>query len=425
MGMTLTEKILADRAGKKSVRPGDLIFCRIDFTMSSDVTTTLSAEVLLRMGTSRIWDPTKAAIVQDHFVPAKDVKAAELSRSTREFAATQPGVRYFEIGRSGICHVVIPEAGLVVPGDVVVGADSHTCTYGALGLFSTGVGSTDLAAAWALGETWFKVPATIKVVYKGRPGPFIMGKDLVLRLLGEIGVEGALYQALEFSGEAISSLDMPGRFSITNMAIEAGAKNGIIAADEKTLAYVRDRTDRAPVVHASDPDAAYARVVEIDVEGMPPQVAAPFRPDNVRPVSEVAGTKVDQIFAGSCTNGRVEDYRVLVRAMRGRKVHPGLRLLVLPASHATMEQMAREGILQTLLAAGAEVGPSTCGPCIGGHMGVLGAGEVGLFTSNRNFVGRAGARDARVYLASPAVAGATAVTGVITDPTEVAPDLAS
>lgn len=424
MGMTLTEKILADHAGKTSVRPGDLLFCRIDFAMASDVTTPLSAEVLKRMGSGRIWDPNKAGIVQDHFVPAKDIKSAELSRTTREFAASQPGVHYFEIGRAGICHVVIPDAGLVVPGDVAVGADSHTCTYGALGLFSTGVGSTDLAAAWALGETWFKVPSTIKIIFRGKAGPYIMGKDLVLRLLGEIGVEGAVYQALEFEGEAISDFGMPDRFTITNMAIEAGAKNGIIAADEKTLDWIKPRTSRTPVVHRSDPDAEFARVIEIDIDGMEPQVAAPFRPDNVGPVSKVAGTKVNQIFAGSCTNGRVEDYRILAKVMAGRKVHPDIRLLVLPASHQVTEQLAQEGILQALMAAGAEIGPSTCGPCIGGHMGVLAAGEVGLYTSNRNFVGRVGARDARVYLASPAVAGATAVTGVITDPNELAADTA-
>ncbi|MEK6606181.1 MAG: 3-isopropylmalate dehydratase large subunit [Myxococcota bacterium] len=423
MGMTLTEKVLAAHAGRPSVRPGDLIFCNIDFTMGSDVTTPLSAEVLTRMGASKIWDPRKAAVVQDHFVPAKDIRSAELSKSTREFARTQEGLHYFEIGRAGICHVVIPDAGLVVPGDLVVGADSHTCTYGALGLFSTGVGSTDLAAAWALGETWFRVPPTIRVLFRGTPGPFIMGKDLVLKMLGEIGVEGALYQSLEFGGEAIAGLSMPDRLTITNMAIEAGAKNGIMEADETTLAWVRARSDRTPVVYRADPDAEYVRTVEIDVEGMEPQVAAPFRPDNVHPISELAGTKVDQLFCGSCTNGRIEDYRVIAGIMGKRKVHPDVRMLILPASHATTEQMAREGILQQLLEAGAEVGPSTCGPCIGGHMGVLGSGEVGLYTSNRNFVGRVGARDARVYLSSPAVAAATAITGVITDPREIGVEL--
>ena len=416
MGMTITEKILASRAGKKTVRPGELVFCKVDFSMGSDVTVPLSAVALRDMGTNAVHDPTRVGVVQDHFVPAKDIAAAELSRATRDFANSQPGVNYFEVGRSGVCHTVIPDGGLVVPGDVVVGADSHTCAYGALGLFSTGVGSTDLAAVWALGETWFKIPSTIKVVYRGKPGPMIMGKDLILALLKIIGIDGATYQSLEFTGEPIKNLEMHDRFTITNMAIEGGAKNGIIEADDKTMAYGKGRWKREPQLFKSDPDAEYERVIELDVDGLVPQVAAPYLPSNVKDIDQVAGTRVHQVFIGSCTNGRIEDYRIAAQVMGDRKVHPGVRMIVLPSSHETLERMVTEGLLTKFLAAGAEIGPSTCGPCIGGHMGILGAGEVGFYTSNRNFVGRNGHRDSQVYLGSPAVAAATAVAGVITDP---------
>jgi 3-isopropylmalate/(R)-2-methylmalate dehydratase large subunit len=327
MGMTITEKILASRAGKKSVRPGDLIFCKVDFSMGSDVTVPLSALSLKSMGASRVHDADRVAMVQDHFVPAKDIKSAELSKATREFAKTQEGVHYFEVGRAGICHTVIPDAGLVVPGDVVVGADSHTCTYGALGLFATGVGSTDLAAVWALGETWFKVPSTIKVVFKGKMGPMVMGKDLILALLKIIGIDGATYKALEFTGDPIKRLPMNDRFTIANMAIEGGAKNGIIEADETVLEYGKNRWKRKPELFKSDPDAEYERVIEIDIDGMAPQVAAPYLPSNVKDVTAVAGTKIDQVFIGSCTNGRIEDYRIAAQIMGDKKVHPDVRML--------------------------------------------------------------------------------------------------
>ncbi len=421
MGMTVTEKILASRAGKKSVRPGDLIFAKVDFSMGSDVTVPLSAVSLRSMGTDKVHDPSRVAMVQDHFVPAKDIKSAELSKATREFAKSQPGSHYFEVGRAGICHTVIPDEGLVVPGDVVVGADSHTCTYGALGLFATGVGSTDLAAVWALGETWFKVPATIRVNYHGKIGPMIMGKDLILALLGRIGIDGATYQALEFAGAPISDLAMNDRFTIANMAIEGGAKNGIIEVDEITMAYGKGRWKRPPETFRSDPDAEFVQTIDIDIDGMEPQVAAPYLPSNVKGVSKVAGTKVDQVFIGSCTNGRIEDYRIAADIMAGRKVHPDVRMLVIPASHEVQMKLVSEGLMTKFLEAGAEIGPSTCGPCIGGHMGILGGGEVGFYTSNRNFVGRNGARDAQVYLGSPAIAAATAVAGVITDPRELKP----
>ncbi len=418
-GMTITEKILASRAGTKSVRPGDLIFARVDFSMGSDVTVPLSAVSLKSMGETRLHDPSRVAMVQDHFVPAKDIKSAELSKSTRDFANSQPGVHYFEVGRAGICHTVIPDEGLVVPGDVIVGADSHTCTYGALGNFATGVGSTDLAAVWALGETWFKVPSSIKVIYRGKMGPMIMGKDLILALCGRLGIDGATYQALEFTGEPLKQLQMNDRFTITNMAIECGAKNGIIAADEVTMAYGKGRWVRPPEIFTSDPDAEYAQEITIDLDGMEPQVAAPFLPSNVKGVSQVAGTKVDQVFIGSCTNGRIEDYRIAAAIMGDRKVHPRVRMLVIPASHKVQEMLVAEGLMAQFLAAGAEMGPSTCGPCIGGHMGILGGGEVGFYTSNRNFVGRNGAKDAQVYLGSPAIAAATAIAGEITDPREL------
>jgi 3-isopropylmalate/(R)-2-methylmalate dehydratase large subunit len=415
-GMTITEKILASRAGKASVRPGELIFAKVDFSMGSDVTVPLSAVSLRSMGTDRLHDPSRVAMVQDHFVPAKDIASAKLSKATRDFAASQPGVNYFEVGRAGICHTVIPDEGLVVPGDVVVGADSHTCTYGALGNFATGVGSTDLAAVWALGETWFKVPSSIKVVYRGKAGHMIMGKDLILAVCGKLGIDGATYQALEFTGEPLKHLNMNDRFTITNMAIECGAKNGIIAVDDVTLAYGKNRWQRKPEIFNSDPDAEYAQTLEIDLDGMEPQVAAPFLPSNVKGVSQVAGVKIDQVFIGSCTNGRIEDYRIAAAIMGDRKVHPRVRMLIIPASHKIQQMLVAEGLMAKFLEAGAEIGPSTCGPCIGGHMGILAGGEVGFYTSNRNFVGRNGAKDAQVYLGSPAIAAATAVAGEIVDP---------
>ncbi|HEY3352910.1 MAG TPA: 3-isopropylmalate dehydratase large subunit [Polyangia bacterium] len=421
MGMTLSEKILARHAGRAAVAAGELVPCRVDFSFGSDLTVPPAAAAFRRMGGTALADPTRVALVQDHFQPAKDIASAELGREVRRFAAGQPGVNYYEVGQGGICHVVIPDDGLVVPGDLVVGADSHTCTYGALGCFATGVGATDLAAVWALGETWLRVPETVRVRFHGAPGPCTGGKDLALRLLKEIGVAGALYRALELSGAAVAALGMADRFTLCNMAIEAGAKAGLIAADEVTQAYLAGRARRPAVALAADPDAAVERTLDLDVAGLAPQVAAPFSPANVQDVDAVAGTPVDQVFIGSCTNGRIEDLRLAARVLGDRRVHPRTRLLVIPGSQAVLAQAVAEGLVARLLAAGATIGPPTCGPCLGGHLGVLAGGEVGLFTTNRNFVGRAGARDARVYLANPAVAAATAVCGAIADPREVAP----
>ena len=416
MGMTIAEKILAAHAGVPAVRPGELHFARLDLVMGTDVTTALSAEVFAQMGATRVFDPDKIALVNDHFVPAKDIDAATLAQTMKRFAERHGIRHYFELGRSGICHTLIPDEGLVVPADLVIGADSHTCTYGAVGAFATGVGSTDMAAAWALGETWFRVPETIRVIFRGRLPEWVGGKDLILRLLADLGEEGARYKALEFSGETIEALPMAGRFTVCNMAIEAGAKTGIIPADEVTRDYLRGRAERSGVYHRPDPDARYARTVNYDVNNLEPMVACPYSPANVKPVGQVEALPVDQVVLGSCTNGRVEDFRVAAAILKSRAVHPKVRLIAIPGSQAVFRQLLNEGIISVLAEAGATVAPPTCGPCIGGHMGVLGPGERGLFTTNRNFKGRNGHPTSEVYLSGPAVAAATAVTGRITDP---------
>lgn len=416
MGMTIAEKILAVHAGVPAVRPGELHFAKLDLVMGTDVTTALSAEVFAQMGATQVFDTDKIALVNDHFVPAKDIAAATLAQTMKRFAERHGIRHYFELGRSGICHTLIPDEGLVVPGDLVIGADSHTCTYGALGAFSTGVGSTDMAAAWALGETWFRVPETIGVIFRGRLAEWVGGKDLILRLVADLGEEGARYKALEFTGETIEALPMAGRFTVCNMAIESGAKTGIIPADEVTRDYLDGRAARNGVYYRSDPDARYARTVEYDVSGLEPLVACPYSPANVKPVSQVEPLPVDQVVLGSCTNGRVEDFRVAAAILKSRVVHPRVRLIAIPGSQAVFRQLLSEGIIGVLAEAGATISPPTCGPCIGGHMGVLGPGERGLFTTNRNFKGRNGHPTSEVYLSGPAVAAATAVTGRITDP---------
>ncbi len=416
MGMTIAEKILAAHAGVPDVQPGELHFARLDLVMGTDITTALSAEVFAQMGAERVFDPDKIALVNDHFVPAKDIAAATMAQTMRRFAERYGISHYFELGSSGICHTLIPDEGLVAPGDLVVGADSHTCTYGALGAFASGVGSTDMAAAWALGETWFRVPETIRAVFRGRLPEWVGGKDLILRLVADLGEEGARYKALEFSGDTIEALPMAGRFTVCNMAIEAGAKTGIIPADVVTRDYLRGRGAGPGVYHRPDPDARYLRTVEYDVSGLEPLVACPYSPANVKPVSQVEPLPVDQVVLGSCTNGRLEDFRVAATILRSRAVHPKLRLIAIPGSQAVFRQLLDEGIAAVLAQAGATISPPTCGPCIGGHMGVLGPGERGLFTTNRNFKGRNGHPTSEVYLSGPAVAAATAVTGRITDP---------
>lgn len=416
MGMTIAEKILAAHAGVPVVRPGELYFASLDLVMGTDITTALSAEVFDRMGARRVFDPDRIALVNDHFVPAKDIAAATLAQAMRRFAERHGIRHYFELGNSGICHTLVPDEGLVAPGDLVVGADSHTCTYGAVGAFATGVGSTDMAAAWALGESWFRVPETIRVVFQGRLAKWVGGKDLILRVIGELGEDGARYRALEFAGETIEWLPMADRFTVCNMAVESGAKTGIIAADEVTRMYLKGRGGRPGLYHRPDPNARYVRTLEYDVSDLEPLVACPYSPANVKPISEVEPLPVDQVVLGSCTNGRVEDFRVAAAILKTRGVHPKLRLIAIPGSQAVLRQLLDEGIASILAEAGATISPPTCGPCIGGHMGVLGPGERGLFTTNRNFKGRNGHPTSEVYLSGPAVAAATAAAGRITDP---------
>jgi 3-isopropylmalate/(R)-2-methylmalate dehydratase large subunit len=416
--LTLVEKILAAHAGKARVTPGDLVNVRVDLVLSNDITAPIAIREFRRIGVDRVFDPQKVVMVPDHFTPNKDILSAEQAKLVREFALEQ-GLVYFEVGRMGIEHVLLPEQGLVLPGDVVIGADSHTCTYGALGAFSTGMGSTDIAAAMAGGEIWMKVPPTIRFVYRGKLPQWVGGKDLILYTIGEIGVDGALYSAMEFSGEAVDMLSMEGRFTMANMAIEAGAKAGIFAVDDRTREYVRDRARRPHKAYEPDRDAEYQTVVEYDVSGLEPQVACPHSPANTKPVSQVAGVEIDQAVIGSCTNGRLEDLRIAAQVLRGRQVHPRVRCIVIPGSQSIYLEALREGLIEVFVNSGAAVSTPTCGPCLGGYMGVLAAGERCVSTTNRNFVGRMGSPESEVYLSNPAVAAASAVVGRIASPAEV------
>jgi 3-isopropylmalate/(R)-2-methylmalate dehydratase large subunit len=416
MGMTLAEKILARHARRPRVSAGELIVASVDLAMSTDITTSLAAKVFAEMGAGKVWDRDRLVVVSDHFTPAKDIATAEMQAAMRRFAREQDLPNFLEVGRAGVCHVVVPDGGYVSPGDLVVGADSHTCSYGALGAFATGVGSTDLAAVWALGESWFRVPPTLRVLFRGRLQPWVGGKDLALAAIGRLGVDGAIYQAIEYGGDALALLPMCDRFSIANMAIEAGAKTGLVPVDEVTLRWCEGRTRRPPVVEHSDPDAEFVRTIEIDVSALEPLVAAPFLPSNVRPAKDSAGLPIDQVVLGSCTNGRVEDLRVAAAAMAGRPVHPRTRMIVIPGSPAVWAAADREGLLSQFVEAGAIVAPPTCGPCIGGHLGILASGERALATTNRNFKGRMGHTTSEIWLAGPAVAGATAVAGAIAVP---------
>lgn len=416
MGMTITEKIFAAHTEQENVKPNDLVFAKLDLVMGTDVTVPLSVEVFEQMEAEKVFDPGKIALVNDHFVPAKDVKAAGLSKIMREFARKQKISNYFEVGRSGICHVLVPEKGLVLPGDLVVGADSHTCTYGALGAFATGIGSTDMATAWALGENWFRIPPSIKVIYKGELPEMVGGKDLILYTIGQLGVDGAVYCSLEFTGEVIKDLPLSDRFTICNMAIEAGAKGGIMEVDEKVIEYVTGRNQREYVVYKSDEDADYLKTYEFDVSDLEPQVALPYLPSNAKPISEVEPVKIDQVVIGSCTNGRLEDFHNAAQILKGRKVHHDVRLIIIPSTQEILKRIISEGLIQVFIDSGAVISPPTCGPCIGGHMGVLAENEVGLYTTNRNFKGRNGHPTSKVYLSSPVIAAASAIKGVITDP---------
>lgn len=419
MSSTITEKILAAHAGLDQVKPGQLVNVRVDLVLANDITAPLAIKAFKNMGASKVFDPRKVVLIPDHFTPAKDIDSAEQCAMMRTFAEEQELTHYFEVGEAGIEHVMLPEEGLVLPGEVVIGADSHTCTYGALGAFSTGVGSTDAAAAMALGEIWLKVPETIRFIYKGRLPRWVGGKDLILYTIGRIGVDGARYQSMEFAGPAISELSMDGRFAMANMAVEAGAKNGIFHVDEKTLAYVSERSERGFQVYSSDEDASFREELEIDVAGMEPQVALPHLPSNVRPVSGVREVKVDQVVIGSCTNGRLEDLKVAAELLRGRKVHPGTRLLIFPGTRKILLEALRRGWVEAFIEAGGMVSPPTCGPCLGGHMGVLARRERALATTNRNFLGRMGHPESEVYLSGPAVAAASAVAGRIIHPDEI------
>lgn len=419
MGLTITEKILAAHAGKTGVEPGELINARLDMVLGNDITAPVAIKEFAKIGVDRVFDNEKIALVPDHFTPNKDIKSAEQAKTLREFARKYGIVNYFEVGEMGVEHCLLPEKGLVLPGDLVIGADSHTCTYGALGAFSTGVGSTDMAAGMALGEAWFKVPESIKFVYYGKLPRWVGGKDLILYTIGQIGVDGALYRSMEFTGESVAELSMEGRFTMANMAIEAGGKNGIFAIDQKTLDYVKNRSQRNFTVYHSDPDASYVQTYEWDVSKLEPQVAFPHLPENTRPLSQCGDVSIDQAIIGSCTNGRIEDLREAAYVLKGKKVNPNVRLIIIPGTQAIWRQAMQEGLFEIFIDAGAAVSTPTCGPCLGGHMGILAKGERAIATTNRNFVGRMGHPESEVYLAGPAVAAASAVLGKIAGPEEV------
>jgi len=419
MSMTMAEKILADHAGVKDVVPGQIVNAKVDVVLGNDVTAPIAIRAFKDLGAKKVFDPNRVVLVPDHFTPNKDIKSAQQCEILREFAREQGLPYYFEVGRMGIEHALLPEQGLVVPGDLVVGADSHTCTYGALGAFATGIGSTDLAAAMILGELWFKVPESMLFIYYGSKREFVTGKDYILYTIGTIGVDGARYRAMEFTGEAIEKLPMEERLTMSNMAIEAGGKAGLISPDEITLAYVKDRAKRPWKVYKSDPDAQYIETLEIDVSKLEPVVALPHLPENVKPVAELDTITIDQVVIGSCTNGRITDLRQAASILKGKKVHPYVRLIVIPATQEVYRQAMKEGLLEIFLDAGAAISTPTCGPCLGGHMGVLAEGERAVATTNRNFVGRMGHPKSEVYLANPYVAAASAVAGRIVHPREV------
>lgn len=419
MGMTIAEKILAQHAGKDVVRPGELITARVDMVLGNDITSPLAINEFKKIGVNRVFDKDRIALVPDHFTPNKDIKSAEQSKLLREFAREHQITYYYEVGRMGIEHALLPEEGLALPGEIIIGADSHTCTYGALGAMSTGVGSTDMAAAMALGEAWFKVPSTLKFVFNGKLQPWVSGKDLILYLIGKIGVDGALYRSMEFWGEMISSLSMDSRLAMCNMAIEAGAKCGIIEPDQITLDYVTPRAKRNFTPVYVDKDAEYEKVYTFSGDEIEPQVAFPHLPENTRGISEVGEVRLDQVVIGSCTNGRMEDLRIAAEILRGKKVHRDVRLLIIPGTQNIVRQAMREGLLEIFIAAEAVVSTPTCGPCLGGHMGILANGERALATTNRNFVGRMGHPGSEVYLSNPAIAAASAIAGKICAPGEV------
>lgn len=419
MGMTMTQKILASHVGVPSVKAGELVEARLDLCMSNDITSPVSADIFEQAGFDKVFDKDKVAIILDHYTPCKDIDSARLSKKAREFARKQNLTHFYDTGIVGIEHALVPEKGLAAPGEIIIGADSHTCTYGALGAFSTGVGSTDLAASWASGQSWFKVPSAIKVVLTGKPSKWVTGKDVILHLIGEIGVDGALYKSIEFTGPGVAELEMDDRFTISNMAIEAGGKNGIFPVDEKTLEYIKGRVDRPYEVFEADEDAEYERVVEINLSELKNTVSLPHLPSNTKTVEEIKGTHIDSVVIGSCTNGRMKDMRMAAEILRGRKVAPGIRVNIVPATQDIYLQCIEEGIMKIFIESGCAVNTPSCGPCMGGHMGVMCEGERTISTTNRNFVGRMGHVDSEIILASPAVAAASAVAGFVAGPEDI------
>ena len=418
MGMTMTQKILARAAGVDSCRAGELLMCKLDLVLGNDITAPVAINEFHRMGAVKVFDPAKIALIPDHFVPNKDIKAATLAKQMREFARAQHIVHYYEVGRVGIEHALLPEQGIVAPGEVIIGADSHTCTYGAVGAFSTGVGSTDMAVGMATGECWFKVPEAVKVVLTGKMKPWVSGKDVILHLIGEIGVDGALYQSLEFTGDGVKEIPMDGRLTIANMAIEAGAKNGIFPVDDVCREYLKGRVTREWTAFEADPDAEYSRTVTINLDELDMTVSLPHLPENTRPARECRQT-IDQVVIGSCTNGRISDMRVAAQILKGHKVSDHVRCIVIPGTQQVVKDCLKEGLVDVFIDAGAIFTMPTCGPCLGGFCGVLADGERAVSTTNRNFVGRMGHTGSEIILASPAVAAASAIMGRVATPEEV------
>jgi 3-isopropylmalate/(R)-2-methylmalate dehydratase large subunit len=419
MGMTISEKILSKHAGVEQVHPGELINAKVDIALGNDITAPIAIKEFRKAGGKKVFDPERVVLIPDHFTPNKDIDAAEQCKLIREFAREQGLTHYYDGGRTGIEHALLPEQGIVVPGDLVIGADSHTCTYGALGAFATGVGSTDLAAAMMTGEVWFKVPETMKFVFYGKMNKWVSGKDLILHVIGKIGVDGALYRSMEFTGETVSRLTMTDRLTIANMVIEAGAKNGIFVPDEITKSYVEGRAKRGYTFYSSDPDAVYCDTIEIDVSKIEPQIACPHLPSNVKGISEIGQIEIDQSLIGSCTNGRIEDLRIAAGILKGRKAARSVRLIVVPATPEIYKMAMEEGLIRIFMDADAVISPPSCGACLGGHMGILAKGEKAIATTNRNFVGRMGHPGSEVYLANPAIAAGSAGLGRIASPEEL------
>ncbi|HDQ25559.1 MAG TPA: 3-isopropylmalate dehydratase large subunit [bacterium] len=419
MKMNMAEKILAAKAGKKFVEPGELVMAKLDMILANDITAPIAIQEFKASGAKKVFDRKKVALVPDHFTPNKDIKSAEQAKILREFAYEQKLTHYYDQGEVGIEHALLPEKGVVVPGDLIIGADSHTCTYGALGAFATGVGSTDAAFGMMTGMAWFKVPKSVKFVYKGKLNKWVSSKDLILHTIGDIGVDGALYMAMEFTGPVIDRLSMDARMTMSNMAIEAGGKAGLIAADETTIAYVKTRAEHKWKVFKSDPGAKYEKVIEYDCSKIEPVVSVPHLPENTKPASKLGKVRIDQSVIGSCTNGRMEDMRITAKIFKGKKINSRVRCLIFPGTRDIYLQCVKEGLVEIFVKAGAVFSPPTCGPCLGGHMGILAKGETAIATTNRNFIGRMGSPESFVYLSSPAVAAASALTGRITNPEEL------